>query len=227
MLSEPQRIIGRRMSYLLVAVILLFIYLLQEIENDIPAIDVVYAFVILATIYVAGSERKWLVAAVVLAIPTLLLSAISNSEEWPPDTLSFIYLGFLTAFIGFAAVAVVREVLMAERVTIHTISGTIVVYLFIGLIWALLYIFAEGLTPGSFSFTQVSALESGESADLLSSLTYFSLITLTSTGYGEITPVSDSARTLASMEAILGQIFLAVLVAWLVGKYLSHSEQSP
>lgn len=221
----PQRVIDRRMSYLLFAVILLFIYLLQEIENDIPAIDIVYAFVILATIYVAGTERKWLAIALLLAIPTLVLSAISNSEEWPPDTLSFIYLGFLTAFIVFAAVAVVREILLADRVTIHTISGTIVVYLLIGLIWALLYIIAEGQQPGSFSFTQVDALESGEAADLLSSLTYFSLITLTSTGFGEITPISDSARTLASLEAVLGQIFLAVLVAWLVGKYLSHSER--
>ena len=44
-------------------------------------------------------------------------------------------------------------------------------------------------------------------------------------GYGDITPVSDTARSLASLEAVFGQVFLAVLVAWLVGKYLSHSER--
>ena len=223
---ETHRVIGRRMSYLLVAVILLFIYLLQEVENSFPGMDIVFAILILATVYVAGSDRRWLTVAILLAIPTLVLSAFSAVNEWPPDTMAFIYLGFITAFLVFAALAVIREVLLADRVTIHTISGTVVVYLLIGLAWALLYIIAEGRQPGSFSFTAVDLLENGGSADLLANLTYFSLISLTSTGYGDIIPLSDSARTLAALESVLGQIFLAVLVAWLVGKYLSHSESN-
>ena len=222
---ESQRVIGRRMSYLLVAVLVLFVYLLQEVENSFPGMDIVFAILILASIYVAGSERRWLVIAVLLAIPTLALSAVSSANDWPPDTLTFIYLGFIAAFVIFATLAVIREVLLADRVTVHTISGAMVVYLLIGLAWALLYIIAEGRHPGSFSFTADGIVQAGESADLLGSLTYFSLITLTSAGYGDITPLSDTARTLASLEAILGQIFLAVLVAWLVGKYLSHSEK--
>lgn len=222
---ERERIIGRRMSYLLVAVIILLTYLLQELENNIPAMDIVFAIVILAAVFVAGSERNWLIVAVLLAIPTLGLSIFSSISTWPPDALGYIYLGFTTAFIAYATIAVIREVLLADRVTVHTISGAMVVYLLIGLVWALLFIIAEGRHPESFSFTQVSALESGQSPDLLSSLTYFSLITLTSTGYGDITPISDTARALASLEAVFGQIFLAVLVAWLVGKYLSHSER--
>ncbi len=226
MQPESQRIIGRRMSYLLVAVLLLFVYLLQEVENSFPGMDVVFAILILASIYVAGSERKWLAIAVLLAIPTLVLSALSSADEWPPDTLTFIYLGFIVAFVIFATLAVIREVLLADRVTVHTISGAMVVYLLIGLAWALLYIIAEGRQPGSFSFTAVAIQENGASVDLLANLTYFSLITLTSAGYGDIIPLSDSARTLATLEAVLGQIFLAVLVAWLVGKYLSHSESN-
>ncbi|MGD2078580.1 MAG: ion channel [Chloroflexota bacterium] len=222
--SQRHRVIGRRMSCLLVAVIILLTYLLQELESDIPALDIVFAVVILAAVYVAGSERNWLLIAILLAIPTLALSLFSSISAWPPTTLGYIYLGSITAFIAFATVAVIREVLLADRVTVHTISGAMVVYLLIGLVWALLYIIAEGRHPQSFSFTQVSALETGQSPDLLSSLTYFSLITLTSTGYGDITPLSDTARALASLQAVFGQIFLAVLVAWLVGKYLAHSE---
>lgn len=221
---ENRRVIGRRMSYLLVAVVILLVYILQEIENDIPAMDVVFAIVILATIYVAGSERNWFVIAILIAIPTLALSLFSSISTWPPDTLGYIYLGFATAFVVYATIAVIREVLLAEWVTVHTISGAMVVYLLIGLAWALLYVIAEGRHPESFSFTQLSAIEAGQSPDLMSSLTYFSLITLTSVGYGDITPISDTARALASLEAVFGQIFLAVLVAWLVGKYLSHSE---
>ena len=223
--KENQRVIGRQMSYLLLAVIILMTYILQQLENKIAAMDIVFAIVILAAIYVAGSERRWLTIAIIIAIPTLAISLFSSISDWPPDTIGYLYLGLLIAFITFATIAVIREILLADRVTVHTISGAMVVYLLIALIWALLYIVAEGRQPGSFSSTQAIAPQSGEAPFLLSNLTYFSLITITSVGYGDITPVSDTARSLASLEAVFGQVFLAVLVAWLVGKYLSHSER--
>lgn len=222
MISDGQRVIQRRMSYLLLTIILLMTFILQEVEQEIPALDFVFAFVILATIYVAGSERNWLIAAIILAIPTLALSAVSNLDAWPLDNISILYLVFLCAFVGFAIVAVIREVLLADRITIHTISGAIVVYLLIGLLWAFMFYLAEGQFPGSFSITQELNPNQDVSSALFADLTYFSLITLTSTGYGDISPIADWSRTLAALEAILGQIFLAVLVAWLVGKFLSH-----
>jgi voltage-gated potassium channel len=222
MISDGQRVIQRRMSYLLLTIILLMTFILQEVEQEIPALDFVFAFVILATIYVAGSERNWLIAAIILAIPTLALSAVSNLDAWPLDNISILYLVFLCTFVGFAIVAVIREVLLADRITIHTISGAIVVYLLIGLLWAFMFYLAEGQFPGSFSITQELNPNQDVSSALFADLTYFSLITLTSTGYGDISPIADWSRTLAALEAILGQIFLAVLVAWLVGKFLSH-----
>ncbi len=222
MISDGQRVIQRRMSYLLLTIILLMTFILQEVEQEIPALDFVFAFVTLATIYVAGSERNWLIAAIILAIPTLALSAVSNLDAWPLDNISILYLVFLCAFVGFAIVAVIREVLLADRITIHTISGAIVVYLLIGLLWAFMFYLAEGQFPGSFSITQELNPNQDVSSALFADLTYFSLITLTSTGYGDISPIADWSRTLAALEAILGQIFLAVLVAWLVGKFLSH-----
>ena len=222
MIADGQRVIQRRMSYLLLTIILLMTFILQEVEQEIPALDFVFAFVILATIYVAGSERNWLIAAIILAIPTLALSAVSNLDAWSLDNISILYLVFLCAFVGFAIVAVIREVLLADRITIHTISGAIVVYLLIGLLWAFMFYLAEGQFPGSFSITQELNPNQDISSALFADLTYFSLITLTSTGYGDISPIADWSRTLAALEAILGQIFLAVLVAWLVGKFLSH-----
>ena len=85
-----------------------------------------------------------------------------------------------------------------------------------------MFYLAEGQFPGSFSITQELNPNQDVSSALFADLTYFSLITLTSTGYGDISPIADWSRTLAALEAILGQIFLAVLVAWLVGKFLSH-----
>ena len=221
--SGIQRIISYRMSYLLIAILLLLIFILEEVGRIFPALDFVFIFVILATIYVAGTQRKWFAVGVILAVPTIILSLSSNLDNWPPDRMAVISVGFFIVYLGFAILAVVREVLLTDRVTIHTISGALVVFLLLGLLWTFLYILVEGLSPGSFSLPETSSVGPFNPTDLFSNLTYFSLITLTSTGYGDITPVSDLARTLSALEAVVGQVFLAVLIAWLVGKYLVHS----
>jgi hypothetical protein len=210
------------MSYLLVVIVFVLVYILQEVERELPLMDYIFLAVIFATIYVAGTNLKWLVVGIMLAIPTIILSFLSDVDAWPPDNITIVFIISLIGFIGFATIAVIREVLLAERVTIHTISGAIVAFLLLGLFWALLYLLAEGLEASSFSLN-IDVNKAEYSSDLFSVLTYFSLITLTSTGYGDITPITDLTRSLAAMEAIVGQMFLAVLIAWLVGKFLSHS----
>ena len=112
--------------------IIVFLYQLQVfffnifLELQAALMDIVFAVVILAAVYVAGSERNWFIVAVLLAIPALAISVFSSISIWPPDTLGYIYLGLITAFIAYATIAVIREVLLADRVTIHTISGAMV-----------------------------------------------------------------------------------------------------
>ena len=92
------------------------------------------------------------------------------------------------------------------------------------LLWAILYTVIEIISPGSFGFDPL--LEEAaliESNDLFSILLYFSLITLTTVGYGDVTPVSAVARSVTSIQPIVGQILLTVLVAWLVGMYISET----
>ena len=221
MITKERRVIRHRMSYLLLAIIVLTIFILQELGETLPALDLVFAIVIISAVYVAGSERNWLIAAILLAIPTLILSVISDLDTWPADNLAIIYLVFLCLFVGFAAMAVIREILLADAITVHTISAALVVYLLIGLLWALLFFIAEVKNPGSYNITEDLSYYQDKSENIFSDLTYFSLITITSTGYGDITPTGELSRTLASLEAVLGQVFLAVLVAWLVGKYLT------
>lgn len=222
--SQDQRNISHRMSYLLIAVVLLLIYILQEVEREVPILDFIFLAVILGTIYVAGTNLKWLAVGIMLSIPTLILSFVSDFDAWPPDRTTIAFIVAMTVFVGFATVAVIRQILMADRVTIHTISGAMVVFLLLGLFWALLYLLAEGLDATSFSLN-IDVNKADYSSDLFAVLTYFSLITLTSTGYGDITPISDLTRSLSALEAIVGQMFLAVLIAWLVGKFLSQSME--
>jgi len=219
-----QRTIGHRMSYLLVAIVLLLFYILQEVEREFPLSDFIFLVVIIATVYVAGTNLKWLIVSIMLAIPTVILSFISDMDSWPPDTITIAFIVALIGFIGFAAVTVIREVLMVDRVTIHTISGAVVVFLMLGLLWALLYLLAEGLEANSFSLN-IAVDRSEYATDLFAVLTYFSFITLTSAGYGDITPISDLTRSLSVLETVVGQMFMAVLIAWLVGRFLAQSME--
>jgi voltage-gated potassium channel Kch len=92
------------------------------------------------------------------------------------------------------------------------------------LLWAIFYTIIEILDPGSFAISSLlidaDTVSLGEVFEIA---LYFSLITLTTVGYGDISPISPVARSLASIEPIIGQLLLAVLVAWLVGMYISDS----
>jgi hypothetical protein len=107
------------------------------------------------------------------------------------------------------------HVLKDEVVTGEKVSAAICVYLFIGLIWAFLFSLTHHFQARSFSIENI----------VLSDFVYYSFITLSTLGYGDITPLSSSARALSYVEAITGQIYLTVLVARLVGLHIVHSKE--
>ena len=95
-----------------------------------------------------------------------------------------------------------------------------VCFLLLGLCWAFIYALIEVLNPGSFSVASITTAGSS------SAYTYFSFVTLTTLGYGDISPVAQVARSFAILEAITGQMYLAVLVARLVGTQIAHDMAS-
>src|SRR5262249_10358131 len=128
--------------------------------------------------------------------------------------------GFSAIFFTFTACLLLADVLSKGAVTADKIYGAICVYLLIGLTWGFMFLTLEGCQPGSFVFGQ--ARLSGIEKDP-ATLVYFSFVTLSTVGYGDITPLSPPARSFAFMEAIIGQIYLAVLVARLVGLHIAYS----
>ena len=121
-------------------------------------------------------------------------------------------------FLGMLAVIVLFQVFREGPITIQRISGAVVVYLLLGLMWALAYQLIELQQPGSFNFADAPAIGDTLSARLV----YFSFVTLTTLGYGDITAVSPVARTLAMLEAAIGQLFPAILIARLVSMELYY-----
>lgn len=116
-----------------------------------------------------------------------------------------------TLFIAYISLLIILFIFRSPAVTRDVVSAALVVYLFSAVLFAKLYLILELACPGSFSVSH-DAIRNNPGI-----LKYFSLVTLSTLGYGDLLPVNDKSQTLASMEAIFGQIYLAVLIARLVG----------
>ncbi len=106
-----------------------------------------------------------------------------------------------------------------------TLFGAVCGYLLLGIIWSLLYLAVETTSQGSFSVPAQAAADTANVQPSRGDLSYYSFITLTTVGYGDITPTKPLVRTLAWMEAVAGQFYLAVLVAGLVGYKVAQAAR--
>jgi voltage-gated potassium channel Kch len=118
----------------------------------------------------------------------------------------------LLGFYSWATWLAARQVLFSGPIDTNKIVGAICIYLLMGLIWALLYLLIAQATPGAFN-----GLEQSPWYDNFAAVTYYSYVTLTTLGYGDISPVAPLARFLVYMEAIVGVFYMAILVASLIG----------
>ena len=133
------------------------------------------------------------------------------------------------AFFSYTTIFMLFDVVSSRRVTSHTISGAICVYVMIGLVWAFVFTAIDYMDSDAFVVAPVEeALASAEEEGLarpgrMGDMSYFSFVTLTGLGYGDTVPKSRVARSFAQFEAIVGQLFLAVLIARLVGIHTAQN----
>lgn len=128
-------------------------------------------------------------------------------------------------YLGFVIYELLTFLFVTTEVTPDTLLGGAAVYLLLAVLWASLYAGLEVAQPGSMLFGETT-LEMGRTGAGMSDLLYFSLGTLTTLGYGDLVPVSQNARYLAVLQAATGQLYLAVLVARLVGLHLSTQRSA-
>jgi hypothetical protein len=168
-------------------------------------------------------SRNLLVAAPIgVALALVITAALMDFEQSPRTDLYLDSIAWLIAGLALSAV-VARAVFGAGRITYHRIVGAILLYLIMGLIFVALYGFVALAAPKAF--TNLPELH-GDFA-VAGNLIYFSFTTLTTTGYGDIAPLHPYARSLANVEAIIGQIYPATLLARLVTLQLSGDGRTP
>jgi len=123
-------------------------------------------------------------------------------------------------FLGILAGVVFREVLNKGPITLHRVQGAVAVYLLLGLIWAFAYDMVLLSAPDAFHSSELTVQHKTVTPPLI----YFSVMTLTTVGYGDITPIHPMARALAMLEAVIGQLFPVILIARLVAMELQFGN---
>ena len=185
--------------------------------------DLMLSVVLVAALVETVRAGRRAVVALVLGVPAIALRIVSIFAG-DSMAISTAVLTITIMFLGFLIWNLLHDVSKGERSTSERIFGALCAYIFIGLLFAALYTHLEFRQPGTFSTSQALATEGGvPESELFPLFTYFSFVTLTTLGYGDISPVAEHARTLAWLEALLGQLYLAVMVAGFVGRHISES----
>ncbi len=179
--------------------------------------DIFLTAIFIAIIFAIRSKRSHVIVAFILVLPLIV-------STWSFYFIEFIHIGLLprifgALFFAYAVITILQIVVRSTEVTKETIFAAIVAYLLIALMWAFLYMTLELVIPGSFT------RPGGSIRAEMMHFEYFSFVTITTLGYGDITPLTNRASALVLLEALVGQIYLVVLVAWLVGMHVSRKAK--
>lgn len=169
---------------------------------------------LISGVYAVNKKRHVLLTAVFLAMPFLASMWTGIFLKIPSLFLVGECFGIL--FTCFIIITILSILFGEQEVTTNVIYGSIVVYLLIAIMWAFIYSVLDIIQPGSFAIGERQV----EAGRLL--FIYFSFVTITTLGYGDITPVTAPANSFAILEAVIGQIYLVVTVARLVGINISQ-----
>jgi hypothetical protein len=208
-------------SYLAAGLVLMLFVgaLLEYIPGDIGTIitqAATVAALLIGAWGIKGSRSRFVTN---IAFVLVMLLLIAGGLVLDRAGFSYIHLFLLLCFFIWMTWLVAHQVLFTGGVTSNDIVGAICIYMMLALIWAILYLFLAEAVPGAFNgLPQIAWPDNFDTA------IYFSFVTITTLGFGDISPVLPLARFLVYMEAIVGVFYMAILVASLIGVRMSDRE---
>jgi Ion channel len=170
----------------------------------------VFGPVILTTIRMS-QIKAWVWPPVVLMVAAVIVAALNTFLSIP--TLAGIKWSLLTAFFGISVAGLFRYLRDSRSIGSPHLYTAVSIYLLLGMQWFALYSAIDGFLPGSFLRT--ASIATDRQAELL----YFSLVTLSTVGYGDIVPLNGEVRMIAALEGVTGVLYIAITVALLVSSY--------
>ncbi|MGB5172144.1 MAG: ion channel [Eudoraea sp.] len=199
-------------AILLLSCAILFIFILPAFQLSSTSFSIILFSVIL------------FIAAASISAKVLVIGMIAILTELSTRATDFVYLHYFAElitnlFILFIVCSVIRDLMKETTITIYSLVDALNGYLLLGMLFASLVAFCELHIPGSFPMAKDTDME----------LMYYTFITLTTAGYGDVTPNLPLAQSLSMLIAITGQFYVAIVVAIIVGKYanvISNKEKS-
>lgn len=176
-------------------------------------LDLSLILLLITSVYMCSDNKRTLLFAALLASPALIRLV------HPSVVVNEITLSFNAGFFALVIYVLLKRLFQSKHITMDVIYAAVTVYILIGVFWGILYMLLEYFWPGSFLLPQ-SPMYAEFGQDLL----YYSFITLTTVGYGDILPLSQPAKSFATLEAMTGPLYLSILVARLVGMHISQEK---
>ena len=221
-------ILRHRLLLILIALILLLITFPIVHERFAPfllIIEILVTILMLLGLYIIGANNRTITVAVLIAL--LAFTIIGFNMYLQSKNLLIIGLVLEITFFSLTVTMIIRHVLTYKKVTADKIYGAICAYLLIGIIWAFIYTLLENTMPGSFIFSYGLELDYEylfSHRFYFGPFIYYSFVTLTTLGYGDIVPSTVPSQVFSALEAVIGQLYVAVLIARLVGLHITHTH---
>lgn len=215
--------VPRNAALLITLLVLIVLAPLIPIERSWFVVELIFDLILLAGVRSVGPGRhRW---------PFLLLTAVTLAVRWGEllsgvRGLDLTALWLTVVWIFYAISILVTHLFQQRNVTVDTILGAMVTYLLAAVAFSMLFQIIEIGSPGAFRGLPDTVHD--DHPEMGNSLLYFSLVCITTMGYGDIVPASNLARPLAVLEGVFGQLYLAVMIARLVGIHAasSHDEEA-
>lgn len=209
---------GRYGSLLTALILLMVMQPTVDTQLGKYLLEMLFVIVLFTGLRAIEIKKSLLGFEVLLLLVSLVLNvmgAVTGNE-----VLFFIGIACRVIFMILVALTILIDLFRGRKVSGDTLAGAVCVYLLLAVIWGNIFLLIEAMVPGSFSFTQGQARMDLWLSQEFFPFFYFSLVTITTVGYGDMSPVTTEAQTFATLEAIIGQVYLTILVARLVGMYL-------
>jgi voltage-gated potassium channel len=212
----------RQHKYLVLVVTLSCLYIGQSTAHGLTGgrvfSDTLAALIMLAVLLVVFEHRHARIVALAVATVGILtsLARYLPSAEPYQVLLTIVHYVLLTLFLGYAVAVILGNIFKKSAVGADDVLGAVSGYLIAGAAWSSLYALTNSLVPESFTLPPAFAAQLSDWHGRSAVFNYFSVVTLTTMGYGDITPARAPATAFAMLEAVFGQFYIAVVVAQLV-----------
>ena len=207
-----------RNAFLLIALLTLIVVnpAISDVESGL-LVELIFDGILLGGVYSVGAgKHRW---------PFLVLTVATLGIRWGEhlsgiQALDLSALVITIVWLTYAVWIIIAHLFQRRDVTADTILAAVVTYLLVAVAFGIAFEIIELRSPGSFSGLPISPGNSR--AELQSSIMYFSLVCITTMGFGDMVPVSNLARPLVVLEGVFGQFYLAVMIARLVGLHIAR-----